>query len=494
MSPRIPNNKQALLPLMISLVLFSQTAIAQDETEQLDTIQVEGKATDAGETLLDLQEIQRLNPDDLQDLFRSTPSVQVGSSLPASQKVYVNGIEETNLTVTVDGARQNNKLFHHSGSNIIDPELLKAVRVDAGVAPADAGPGALGGSIAYETKDVADLLKDGDNFGGAVGLEYNTNGDTFDRNISMYGRSGGFEVLGFVKQASGDEFDDGDGTEVLGSQAALKSGLFKVGYLHESGYRAKLSYEKVEDDGDRPSRANFITGTIADNMLERETVALSIKDETPEGFFNPYIKIARTHSKLEWNDSYPTIGEYESVNGVIANEFVLGMGTVDAGIDFYDDTSKGIFPTWNEYPEEKSRNIGAFAQARFAVTDRTRISFGARYDDHELEGVEGSKHDNDGMSGNISGEFDVTPFVTASAGYSHVFGGVQLAEPYIANPTWDYSAGLKESKADNGFIGLNINGEALSSTLTNFDFGVGMTPTVKFKHSCTCFFVQSLFV
>lgn len=58
-----------------------------------------------------------------------------------SQKVYVHGIEETSLAVTMDGGRQNNKVFHHNGTNLIDPGLLKAVSVDAGVAPADAGPG-----------------------------------------------------------------------------------------------------------------------------------------------------------------------------------------------------------------------------------------------------------------------------------------------------------------------------------------------------------------
>lgn len=475
------NRKRALLTALIASALHPQLALAQDEPdnqERLSTIQVEGVATEIGETLIDLEDIQRLDPNDLQDLFRGTPSVQVGSSIAASQKFYVNGIEETNLAVTIDGARQNNKLFHHSGTNIIDPELLKAVRVDAGVAPADAGPGALGGAVAFETKDVADLLKDGDNFGGAVGLEYNTNGNTFDRNLSLYGRSGGFEALGFIKKASGDDFEDGDDEEVVGSEAALKSGLFKVGYLFDNGYRAKLSYEKVKDNGKRPERANFNRGfTSENNELERETVVFSVKDDTPEGLFNPYMRIARTDTKLDWVTSYPTEGEYESVNGVFANEFVLGMGTVDVGVDFYDDKTKGIFPTFGEFPEEESENRGVFAQARLSLTDRARVSFGARYDDHEIEGVDGSEHDNDGMSGNISGEFDVTPFVTTSAGYSHVFGGVQLTEPYIANEAWDYSAGLKESKADNWFVGIDLNAEGLSSSLSGLTVGVKLFRT-----------------
>ncbi|WP_415885681.1 TonB-dependent receptor domain-containing protein [Neptuniibacter sp. QD37_6] len=305
--------------------------------------------------------------------------------------------------------------------------------VDAGVAPADAGPGALGGSLVYETKDVSDLLEDGDNFGGSVGLEYNTNGETFDRNVALYGRSGGFEILGYVKSASGDDFEDGN----------------------------------------RPERANFNRGFLSENNeLKRETLVFAIKNEAPKGLINPYVKIAHSETELVWvNSSYPTSGEYESINGVLANEFVLEDGTVDAGIDYYDDTTKGISPTFNEFPVEKAKNIGVFAQARLSLSERARISFGARYDDHELEGVDGSKHDNSGLSSNITGEYDLTEFVTASAGYSHVFGGVQLTEPYIANAAWDYSAGLKESKADNGFIGMDFNAEGLSPSLAGLTIG-----------------------
>lgn len=477
------NKRRASLSLLIGYAVSSQIAAAQEDSEnsyeRLDKIKVEGVASDIGENRIGLEELQRLNPNDLQDVFRNTPSVEVGSSIAASQKVYVNGVEETNLAVTIDGARQNNKLFHHSATNIIDPELLKAVSVDAGVAPVDAGPGALGGSLVYETKDVSDLLEDGENFGGSVGLEYNTNGDTFDRNFSLYGRSGGFEVLGYAKKASGNDFDDGNGDDVIGSEAAIKSGLLKVGYLHESGYRTKLSYEKVEDDGHRPERANFNRGFLAENNeLKRETLVFSIKNEAAKGLFNPYVKIAHSETELVWvNSSYPTSGEYESVNGVLANEFVLEDGTVDAGIDFYNDTTKGIFPTFSEFPVEKAKNVGLFGQARLSLSERARISFGARYDDHELEGVDGSKHDNSGVSSNISGEYDLTEYVTASAGYSHVFGGVQLTEPYIANAAWDYSAGLKESKANNGFIGLNFNAEALSTSLSGLTVGAKIFKT-----------------
>lgn len=101
--------------------------------------------SDATTTIgIENEDLTRTNPADLQDVFKTEPTISVGSSLAVSQKIYVGGVEENNLNVTIDGARQNNRIFHHTATTYIDPELLKAVRVDAGVAPADAGPGARG--------------------------------------------------------------------------------------------------------------------------------------------------------------------------------------------------------------------------------------------------------------------------------------------------------------------------------------------------------------
>ena len=72
-----------------------------------------------------------------------------GANRTAAQKIYVRGIEETSLNVSIDGARQGGNLYSHSGDNSnIDPFLLKQVTVEPGTGSALTGPGALGGAIA----------------------------------------------------------------------------------------------------------------------------------------------------------------------------------------------------------------------------------------------------------------------------------------------------------------------------------------------------------
>lgn len=108
---------------------ISISAYAQDAgTTQLNRIVIEAPAE--ASVAVGEEDLQRINPEDVQDLFASEPSISVGSSLPISQKIYVQGVEENNLAVSIDGSRQNNKIFHHNATTLIDPALLKAVSIE----------------------------------------------------------------------------------------------------------------------------------------------------------------------------------------------------------------------------------------------------------------------------------------------------------------------------------------------------------------------------
>ena len=440
------------LPLMLSVcgatAAFGQSA--DDGEFNLGTIVID-TVSDTNELAYDQDDLTRVDPTDLQDLFRTEPTVSVGSSIPASQKLYVNGIEETNLAYSIDGGRQNNKIFHHNATTLVDPELLKAVRVEPGVAPAGAGPGALAGAIAFETKDVADLLEDGDGFGGYASPEVSSNGDTTSLSGAVYGRSGGFEYLAFGKTADGDIRTDGDGDDIVGSGTDLQSGLGKVAYEATGGDRIELSFERVNDDAARPYRANIgqITGgrpvPLTRNYdIERTNLILTYSDSSPTDLYDPTVRLAFSDTDLTVTEPDQTIfGSTDSLNGEVSNTFTLPNGTVTAGIDFYDDTATLDYDylpdrSFDETGEESLRNIGLFAQARLDLSDALRLSYGARADFQDFTGTDGNAFDDEGLSGNVSVDYDVTPDTTLSAGYSRVWGGVLLAENFIINPAWTY--------------------------------------------------------
>ncbi|WP_246423444.1 TonB-dependent receptor domain-containing protein [Sulfitobacter undariae] len=458
--------------MTLTAMLWATTALSQsNEPFQLNTIVLDAAAENDNSVEVTAEDIVRQNPADIQDLFKSEPTVSVGSSIPASQKLYVNGVEETNFSVTIDGARQNNKIFHHNATTLIDPSLLKAVRVDPGVASADAGAGALAGSVAYETRDVDDLLADDLSFGGFVKSEYDSNGDIFTESGSVYGRKGGFEYLGFLKIADGNYRDDGAGDAIIGSGTNMMSGLGKIAYKTVNGDRFEFSVEQVSDDDARPYRANIgqIFGgrpvPLTRNYdLTRQNFVFTYTNETPTGWWDPTIKLAysKTDLIIDETDQYID-GTTSSLNGKIENRFALEQGSITAGVDFYSDKASLDYrylsdSAFDENGEEEALNIGIYAQARLDLNQRTRVSYGVRGDFQEFTGADGNIYSDKGLSGNLSAEFDVNDQLTLSAGYSQVWGGTFLAENFIINPAWTYPAeGIEAVQSKNLFFAANAD-------------------------------------
>ncbi|MED5431346.1 MAG: TonB-dependent receptor [Pseudomonadota bacterium] len=433
----------------------------------------------------DYADITRLQPQDTNDLFRNEASVSVGGSIPINEKVYVRGVEETALLVTVDGARQNNKIFHHNATTLIDPSLLKSVSASAGVAAADDGPGALGGALKYETVDVADMLAPGDNLGGFLHGRYATNGDVLTTAGSLFGRSNGFEALGYVKQVDGDNYEDGNGDEVLYTEPALVSGLAKLAYENEDMGRIELSHEQVNDDSERPYRANFSALTagrpVPDSRnydLTRQNTVLGYSRLTGSGFWNPEVTVANNETELKTSENplaAPTTtvvytGITESTSATAKNTFHTGFVDITAGLDYYDDSAVFQFAGDPDL-EESAENAGAFVQIRQNLFQRLDLSYGLRYDQQDFTGTDDSKHDDEGTSSNLFAEFHFNEHFAINAGYADVWGGTALAENFILNGAWVYGD-MMPVKAHNHTVGFKANWNGFFAEANQFETGI----------------------
>ncbi|MTI08443.1 TonB-dependent receptor [Curvivirga aplysinae] len=468
-------------------ILISSVEVSTGE-EALDPIMVSeaaefddhAGAADRGDSkYITSTDLARRTPSDSKDLFAGEASISVGGAQTSTQKVYIRGVEEHNLAVTIDGARQNNKNFHHTGNNLLDPSLLKAVRVDPTVAPADAGPGALAGGITYETIDVGDVLDEGENVGGFTTVSFETNGDIFTNSNAAYGRIDGFEILGFVKGAKGDDYDDGSGDTQLASGTDLYSFLGKVAYEAENGHRFEVSGEKVKDHENRPYRANItnLTNRNTDEQraynLDRSNYVFNYSFEGASGLFDPKATLGYGVANVDVPDPFGSDGTTTSLSGKIENDFNFDSeNKITAGIDFYQDE--------NEYKDsstaamtEKADNIGVYAQARISPIEDLRVSVGFRGDRQIFEGHDGTDFTNDGLSGNASLAYDVHETTTLKAGYSNIFGGISIAEGYIYNPAWDYNAAeVKPTRSENFSVGFetNIDGFTFDTSIFRSDF------------------------
>lgn len=450
-------------------------AVAQDLEDDyftLDTITVEmqddqqGAADRATAVYVADAELERARMGDVKDLFAGIASVSVGGAIPVAQKIFVNGVDMLNLTMAIDGVLQNNRAFHHVSANVFDPGMLKFVRVDPGIAAADTGPNAVAGAVIMETVDAADVLDEGDNFGGNLRLSYGDNGDTFSQALTLAGKSGNWEALGYLKSANGNDYKNGNGDVVAGTAADLKSGLLKFAYDDGQQHRVEVSAQRIIDDALRPFRANIgaLRGVASTRVYEteRNTYSIRYEDTRNEGMWDPEVVLGYSQSIVNVPVPFGSKGDSSTLSGKLQNTFHLSnSNTVVAGVDFYDREATYSDPRRSEL-KEAATNIGVFAQARFEFGDAWELSSGLRYDWQSFDGIEtgtnnGANQDVSGASGNLSVRYNINEFASIRAGYSNVFGGIQLEDNYIFDRAggWNYG-NLKPSRAQNYTIGFDL--------------------------------------
>lgn len=460
-------------------------AVAGDGTEDGSIPGPLGKGADV---TISSGELARTQPQNMQELFSGQSAVSAGGTTQASTKVYVHGVEETNLNVQIDGARQPQRNgFHHNGNNLIDPSMLKGVAVDAGAASADAGPHALGGAIRYTTKDVSDLLQDGRKLGGFASLSYDSNAHTFKKSGSAYGKSNGFEILGYASGSEGDAYEDGNGATVVATDVDLVNYLGKLAYESQSGHRFSVSGEYVKDEGIRPFRANFalipaFTIPYSFNESARETYTFKYISTRPTDLFDPEVSFYYNKNHLyrpptgscavgSVTGTCVAFGdvEIESTGGKAQNTLTLWRGKLTAGVDYYrDETTVDHLGSNPLYGEELS-NIGAYAQYRFAPVDALRISLGLRGDANRFDASDGSEHDSSGVSPNVSAELDLTRQIMAKASYGNSFGGTPLYEAFLIRGGYPvYRADLDPQRGETYKAGLQFKEGAFLAEATYF--------------------------
>jgi hemoglobin/transferrin/lactoferrin receptor protein len=390
--------------------------------------------------------LSRTQPSNLREVFATTTAVSTGGTTNSSQKVFVNGLEETLLNVQVDGARQpQTSAFHHNSTLVIDPTLLKSVAVDAGVAPADAGPFALGGAMRYQTKTVGDLLAPGRMAGGFAGVSFDTNSATFTKYGSGYARKDGFEILGYLSQARGEAYRDGRGTKVRGTGQDALSGLAKFAYESREGHRFDLSGEYIEDEGTRPFRANFAGLTsgaaFSFNRQWRQAATFKYSMTAPSALYDPEVVVYYSNSRTY----RPPVGapapgyfdvKLESFGLKAQNTFAVLGGKLTLGVDASRDDAKVDRLNGTGFAlGETSTNLGAFIQHRAELLPGLRLSTGLRADHNQFENARGGEKNTSGLSPNIAAEYDLTRQFTVKAAYGYTFGGIPIYEPGLITAT-----------------------------------------------------------
>lgn len=460
------------LTLAILLTFSSSYSFAQNnksDDEQMEHIEVNGHKI-TGAKSVQISDIQRKQAADLEDLLRDQANITVGGSFGAAQKVYVRGIEDTNLNVTIDGAAQSGQIFHHQARLSLDPEMLKQVELKAGAGTALDGFGALGGAIHFTTKDVDDLLDVDDNFGALVKAGYLSNTEGTHLSANLYGHlTESLSALMSLGKREGDAFEDGSGLVAKNTDYNQEVGLFKLAAQLTEQQSVKLSHDVRTDDGKRNLRVHFRNApwnSATDQKSKRTTTTLTYHFDDQNNLADFSIKAYNTVNRFAYVDS--VAGNADSMRietkGVdIRNNTQLSAHDLTYGLQYKKNKTHHLATL----ASEQDKAIALYLQDDFVISSDLMLSYGFRYDDYSYDDAFGMKYSADGLSPNANIEYSFNDNWSARLGYSEAIRGQSTKQAIMVGDVHN-SEHLKEEEANNAELSLSYQNQGWYFNATVF--------------------------
>ncbi|MGA6151481.1 TonB-dependent hemoglobin/transferrin/lactoferrin family receptor [Stenotrophomonas sp. NPDC077461] len=242
-----------------------------NDAREFDRVQVTATRTEralsdvaATVDVIDREQLDNHLAQNIKDLVRYEPGVSVTSS-PARFGLggfRIRGLDGNRVLIQTDGIAMPKAFdigsFADANRNFTDLETLKRVEIVRGPASSLYGSDALGGVVAFVTKDPADYLKDGRN--SYVGLKFGYDGDWQGLLGSATTAFGGDHWSGMVNvnhrqgqetQSNGDvRSNDRTRTAANPQDRDGRSVLSKLVYAPSDTQRFKLTVEGNEDSVD----------------------------------------------------------------------------------------------------------------------------------------------------------------------------------------------------------------------------------------------------
>jgi hemoglobin/transferrin/lactoferrin receptor protein len=278
-------------------------------------------------SVITTQDIDRDNMQDMRDLVRNEPGVSVGNQ-PARggfSNFVIRGIGGNRVVIMSDGVRVPDFPGSNSGSptgytrDFIDLESVKQVEILRGPASALYGSDALGGVVAYTTKDPSDyLVFGGKNVFASIKGAYSGADNSFAETATAAVRAGNVEFMGIYTRRDG------------GSMQLANSSLApNPEWWGENNFLGKLVFRPTENDtvrlvgeyyarnqtteglsnmGDFPSLFAKIYDEWATDYNKRSRISAQWVHDAPVGFVDRIDLLAYFTQVIRQEDTFQLRG------------------------------------------------------------------------------------------------------------------------------------------------------------------------------------------
>ncbi|WP_417796218.1 TonB-dependent hemoglobin/transferrin/lactoferrin family receptor [Terasakiella pusilla] len=384
----------------------------------------------------------------------------VGGPRRAAQIVTIRGFDSDAILTMVDDRRQNFE-SGHDGRIFIDPALLKSVEVVKGGASAIYGGGAVGGVVAFKTKDAADLLEPGEKMGALTSLGYRSATGEFSATQAAYGRTENLDLLASLNYRKAGDVQMGAAVHSIGSndlpaRDRLKSGLVKAGLTFGDYHTVSANIHRLDQDSEEPSTNSGVT-TSSNATVDKEIddLQLGLKyayDNPDNNWLKPSVHVYRNRSEVFETDlTGSRIGREKmrrmtTVGFTADNQSILSVSdahshTLSYGVEYYTDKQDGESNStaFGGVPNAEGQAYGVYLQDQIDVnTGAGELSIipALRYDKYKSDDEDGNSLNEGAASPKLSLSYKPVEQLMLFGSWSKAFRAPNLTEVYADGQHW----------------------------------------------------------
>ena len=471
------SSQLTVLSLGVAAVLWTQAASAATAADMpnatLQTITVTANSSVRNDIQEDSVYIDDYTPaaqaSHLSDFLNVVPGVGVGGTSSVNQRIRVRGLDDTNLKVTIDGARQEGALFYHMGDVTIDPDLLKQAEVSVGNNSVTLGNDAIGGAVAFETVDAADLLKPGQKVGAKVQTGYASNNDELLTSATVYGApTENVDLLAYYGKRDRDSGEDGSGRELF-EDSKTESILLKAGAYIADDHHIGANFSRTEKTGIFPFRPDFPSRSEAPipQQVKRDTYGMDYSFDPSNPLINVDANVYQTSTRIlrdsddisgfEFDAEVKTTGAKVQNTSVIDSSIINGMsGThkLIAGVEHYKKESE-MTRDFGATSTDEANNTSVYLEDQWQM-GKLSLTPGVRYDRYESPEYVSAGKTYDNVVGALAASYEIAPRTQIFASYTQLFNGPDLSQTIFNTDGADtyVNDDLKAEEGDNAEVGI----------------------------------------
>ncbi|MEG2829140.1 MAG: TonB-dependent hemoglobin/transferrin/lactoferrin family receptor [Edwardsiella sp. (in: enterobacteria)] len=281
--PTLFNPALRPLTLAIGAIVLTPSLLQAAESGDRVTVIATGNQRDSFSapmmvTVIDQQDPVAASAASAPEMLRNVPGLSLsGVGRSNGQDITLRGYDNRGVLVLVDGVRQGTDTGHLNGT-FLDPALIKRVEVVRGPGALLYGNGALGGVIAYQTVDAADLLLAGKNSGYRVFASGGTQDHSLGLGASAYARSDTLDgLISFSTRQRGD-LRLGEG-ESAANRETIGNLLAKGTWLIDDAQSLRASLRYYDNAAREPKNPQDIQASANNVMTRRDTLQRDLQLE-----------------------------------------------------------------------------------------------------------------------------------------------------------------------------------------------------------------------